>query len=77
MRKIIHAIKSLIDLPIMVVQIPYVYIASLIMGALFEVAPYKFRAIYVWLPTIGVVELWIDSYGRTDSREITYKGLFS
>lgn len=75
MKSIMEAIGDVINFMVMFIQIPYIFIAGYIMG--WTYCPgIGSKTVYIWYPTIGVIEIWVRSDGDTTYDFITYKELF-
>lgn len=73
--KVINVIGRIIDVVVIFIQLPYIFIAGCIMGGSY-IPHFGSNNVYVWYPTIGVITLWMRPYGDIAYDFITYKELF-
>lgn len=76
MKKLLMGIEVFITLFAVILQMPYTLIAGAIVS--YQWKPFEYsNNIYVWLPTIGIEAVWLDTVGRIDYEVISYKELFN
>ena len=75
MMTIMEAIGFAIDFMVILIQVPYIFIAGFIIG--WTYCPYVgSNYIYVWYPTDGVIKMWMRPNGDITYDLVTYKELF-
>lgn len=72
---VIKIVGDIIDFVIMLIQAPYIFICGVIMGNSY-VPGIGSNSVYIWLPTIGVIEAYMRAYDDITYNVITYKELF-
>lgn len=75
MKKIMNAIGYIIDFVVLLVQVPYMFIAGAIIGGSY-IPLVGSNYMYIWFPTDGVFKLWMRPNGDLTYDLITYEELF-
>ena len=75
MKIVMDAIGDVINLVVLFIQGPYIFIAGCIMGR--NYCPgVESKAMYVWYPTEGAIKWWMRPDGDMTFDIVTYEELF-
>ena len=72
---VIEIIGAIIDLVVIFIQMPYMFICGVIVGDSY-VPGIGSNSVYYWQPTVGVIKVYMRAYGDVTYDVITYKELF-
>lgn len=74
MKLIMEAISIVIDLIAVLIQVPYLYIASMFLVMDYEKNKYD-KKVYAWIPTMGFLRYQYAENGKLYKTRIKYKNL--